>query len=262
MERIQLFKKFLMPGGLCAAVPMAKPQPASPDKPVECSNEILTKPLIRPSELPIYVYESGSQQVPRVNNQDSSSMLEQGFGTIRKNVQAVLNEYTTVTTTVSDKFQTGVEHSQLMLEYLREETNTLPRVGAVAIGGLTGLIFSLRGGKFKRFVYTTTGALGIAAVCYPRQTEASIVAAKHYANIVINFAYGVKPGEKQMEIPWPELPLFKMPSSFSDIINIVSETGSSVVSSVGSLGSKLTDGAQEQKTSAEAVSPQLQNKKE
>ncbi|XP_015120771.1 uncharacterized protein LOC107043702 [Diachasma alloeum] len=151
---------------------------------------------------------------------------------------------------------------QLMLDYLREETNTLPRVGAVAIGGLAGLIFSLRGSKFKRSVYTTTGALGIAAVCYPRQAEESIVAARHYANIIMNFAYGVKPGEKQMEISWPKLPLFKMPSSFSDIINIISETGSSVVSSIGSLAGKVTEAAQEQKKSAEAVPPQLQRKQE
>ncbi|XP_015120474.1 MICOS complex subunit MIC27 isoform X2 [Diachasma alloeum] len=187
---MQSIKKFLMPGGLCAAVPMAKPQPTSPDKPVECSSEVSPKRLIRPSELPIYVHEPASQQIPCVNNQDSPSMLEQGFGTVRNNVQGVLNEYTMVTSTVSDKFNTAVEHSQLMLDYLREETNTLPRVGAVAIGGLAGLIFSLRGSKFKRSVYTTTGALGIAAVCYPRQAEESIVAARHYANIIMNFAYG------------------------------------------------------------------------
>lgn len=79
-----------------------------------------------------------------------------------------------------------------MLDYLREESNPLPRLGAVGIGGLTGLVFSLRGGKFKRLVYTSTGALSVAAVCYPKQAQDSFTAIKHYANIGYNFIYGGK----------------------------------------------------------------------
>ena len=77
-----------------------------------------------------------------------------------------------------------------MLDYLREESNMMPRLGAVAIGGLTGLIFSLRGGKFKRLIYTSGGALSVAGVCYPKQAQDSLIIAKHYANIGYNFLYG------------------------------------------------------------------------
>lgn len=79
-----------------------------------------------------------------------------------------------------------------MLDYLREESNMMPRLGAVGIGGLTGLIFSLRGGKFKRFLYTSTGALSVASVCYPKQAQESLTLVKHYANIGYNFVYGGK----------------------------------------------------------------------
>lgn len=78
------------------------------------------------------------------------------------------------------------------MDYLREEENSLPRVGAVVIGALTGLIFSLRGGKFKRLVYTTTGALSVGAFCYPKEAKESLVGAKHYINIGYNFIYGGK----------------------------------------------------------------------
>lgn len=78
----------------------------------------------------------------------------------------------------------------VLLDYLREESNMLPRIGAVAIGGLTGLIFSLRGGRFKRLVYTTTGVLTVAGVCYPKEAGETFVASKHYVNIGYNFIYG------------------------------------------------------------------------
>lgn len=80
------------------------------------------------------------------------------------------------------------------LDYLREENNILPRLGAITIGGLTGYIFALRGGKIKRFVYFTTGAGINAALCYPKEAKESVHYAKHYGNIGYNFVYGGKGG--------------------------------------------------------------------
>lgn len=65
-------------------------------------------------------------------------------------------------------------------------------MGAIGIGGLTGFIFALRGGKFKKLVYTTTGVLTIAALCHPREAQESWDMANHYANIAYNFVYGGK----------------------------------------------------------------------
>lgn len=52
---IQFLKKFLMPCGLCAAVPALRPQ-SSQDSLDPCSNKKEIK-MIRPSELPIYPLE-------------------------------------------------------------------------------------------------------------------------------------------------------------------------------------------------------------
>lgn len=42
-----------------------------------------------------------------------------------------------------------------MVQYLREEENKQMRYGAVAMGGLSGFIFGLRGGLFRvNIVYT------------------------------------------------------------------------------------------------------------
>ncbi len=54
---------------------------------------------------------------------------------------------------------------------MKEEENVLPRSGAIALGGLTGLVFGIRGGFFKRLIYTTVGAGGMASLCYPKEAE-------------------------------------------------------------------------------------------
>lgn len=79
-----------------------------------------------------------------------------------------------------------------LLDYLREESNVMPRMGAIGIGGLTGLILGLRGRTFKRLVYSSTGALTMGAICYPKKAEEGFDMAKHYINIGYNFIYGGK----------------------------------------------------------------------
>lgn len=252
MQGLQIFKKFLMPGGLCAAVPVIKSTPTPPEKPIECSNnQIDDKKLIRPSELPIYVHNVPSKEVSckNVNQFGASVYIEEGFGTVRKNIKGFITEYRHVTDTVKDKLNTSMEHSSLLLDYLREESNMLPRIGAVGIGGLTGLIFSLRGGKFKKIIYTTTGIVTAASICYPKEAKDTFVASKHYINIGYNFIYGVKPGdEKQLEISWPELPKIKIPTSFSEFINLASDTGSAATDAIGTFVNKATDQLKEEKS--------------
>lgn len=81
----------------------------------------------------------------------------------------------------------------------------MPRVGAIAIGGVAGLIFGLRGGFIRRVLYMSVGAGGVASICYPQEAEVyaqhGLVEAKKYATIGYNFVYGVKPGDKQLELP-------------------------------------------------------------
>lgn len=81
----------------------------------------------------------------------------------------------------------------------------MPRVGAIAIGGVAGLIFGLRGGFIRRVLYMSVGAGSVASICYPQEAEVyaqhGLVEAKKYATIGYNFVYGVKPGDKQLELP-------------------------------------------------------------
>ncbi|XP_014206979.1 MICOS complex subunit MIC27 isoform X2 [Copidosoma floridanum] len=229
-------KKFLMPCGLCAAVPTMKPKPD--EKPVNVSNDDQAKNLVRPSELPIYTFEKpASREPPCVQTEEG--VLEQNFGMVRKSVQEFFKQFTGYTAVITNTIETGKAHSQVTLDYLREESNVLPRIGAVGLGGLSGLILALRGGKFKKLVYTSTGALAVASICYPKQAQEGVIIAKYYVNVGYNFFYGVKPGgESQLEISWPHLP--KVPTNFSELKNLAGSAAGSAASAVGTLYSKAT----------------------
>lgn len=79
--------------------------------------------------------------------------------------------------------------------YLREEDNTLPRVGAIAVGSLAGVVLGVRGGFFRKLFYASITGSAVASVCYPRD-------AAKYAKVMYNFAWGIKPGdESQKDLP-------------------------------------------------------------
>ncbi|XP_028049592.2 MICOS complex subunit MIC27 isoform X1 [Monomorium pharaonis] len=221
------FKKILMPCGLCA-IPAVKPANLLNEKMSPYGNEPGVKILVRPSELPIYSFED-SKEIPCT--EPPPSALEQNISKIRKSIQAVTSEYQHYTGAISDKIDIGIEHSRSLLDYLREESNVMPRMGAIAIGGIAGLVLGLRGRKFKRIMYSSAGALTMAAICYPKKAEEGFDMAKHYVNVGYNFIYGVKPGDnRQLQITMPEMP--KMPTSFSEFVDLAIVTGSTVATAV------------------------------
>lgn len=196
------FKKFMMPCGLCAAVPVMKPVNPPEEQPKPCSSD---KPnLIKPSELPIYSTEDGySKQMPCAEH--PPSVVEEH---IRK-VRVQLQELRHMTDGVSQQVSAAVDNFKYIIDYLQDQANFLPRVGAVGIGGLSGLILGLRGGIFKKLLYTTTGAGAVGVVCFPKEAKEAYSMAEHYGQISYNFIYGVKPGDSKEETSIKELPLLK-----------------------------------------------------
>lgn len=84
-----------------------------------------------------------------------------------------------------------------MVDYLGQDSaDPTHKAGAIAVGGLAGLILGLRGGFIRRTLFTSVGALGMASICYPKEAaEYSNIAldeAHSYATIGYNFIYGGK----------------------------------------------------------------------
>ncbi|XP_050309177.1 MICOS complex subunit MIC27 isoform X4 [Anthonomus grandis grandis] len=167
-------------------------------------NENTTK--CRPSELPLYTPD------PQVATQNGEGVrkaepvpnfIENSVRQIRETVSKYTDEFYAYERVAKQSLTESKQNVEWLVDYLRQEDNTLPKAGAIGIGALTGLIFGLRGGFFKRTIYAATGGLGMAAVCYPKEaSEYSQVAAvegKRLLTIGYNFVYG-DDGSKVEEI--------------------------------------------------------------
>lgn len=161
MRNLKLLGKFLLPGSLAlAAVPIAvKSKDSDKDKPT----------AIRPSELPIYVEQVKREAPPEP--QEEVGPFEELVGTVRKELCTVVREVNSFTNKAVSVVKENWEASAETLDYLRAEENVIPRTGAIALSGLTGLVFALRRGFFKRLIYMSVGAGGMAALCYPKEAE-------------------------------------------------------------------------------------------
>ncbi|CAH1183202.1 unnamed protein product [Phaedon cochleariae] len=194
----------------------------------------------RPSELPIYT--SDPPRVAPLNEpQEPPSALENAIRTTRQTITKYSDEISAYKRVAVEQFDKSKENVEWLVDYLREEDNTMPKAGAVGIGALTGLIFGLRGGLFKKTLYATTGALGMGAVCYPKQateySQIGLTEGKKYLTIAYNFVYGVKKDDPPLELP--TLP--KLPSSFSEAWRTVTSSLTSFVSDGEELQAQTQD---------------------
>lgn len=107
-------------------------------------------------------------------------LMNESLNTCRHQFTDVYDKYRSDLGQLQDKIDIGVAHASCKklidgkknveiylfnlhaatLDFLRQEENAIPRVGAVAVGGLAGLIFGLRGGFFKKLIYTSTAMTG------------------------------------------------------------------------------------------------------
>ncbi|KAJ8961230.1 hypothetical protein NQ318_008913 [Aromia moschata] len=186
--------------------------------------------VCRPSELPIYTPEPKVQNICHEQEKQPPGAVENAFRTARVTFTKYNEDFKAYKRVGLEQLEKSKENVEGVITYLQQEDNTLPKAGAIGIGALTGLIFGLRGGFFKKTIYATTGALGMSAICYPKEaaeySQVGIVEAKKYLAIAYNFVYGVKKDDPPLELP--SLP--KLPTSISEAWNSVKSTATSFVS--------------------------------
>jgi hypothetical protein len=104
-------------------------------------------------------------------------------------------------------------------DFLREDGNTLARVGAIAASSLAGVALGFRGGFFRKQLYALITGGAMAALCYPREAEV-------YARIAYNFAFGVKPGDEKMN------EIAKFPSTLDELVGLTNKAYEALVKNI------------------------------
>ncbi|XP_023021622.1 MICOS complex subunit 26/27 isoform X2 [Leptinotarsa decemlineata] len=194
MFSAQIFRKCLIPA--VAVITESKIKPEKQKE--EC--------LCRPSELPIYTPEKEHRSPESVEQPDATiGMIENAIRTTRQTLTRYSDEAAAYKRVAEEQFNKSKENVEWIIDYLQEENNTMPKAGAIGIGALTGLIFGLRGGFFKKTLFATTGALGMGAVCYPKEAseyaQVGAVEGKKYLTIAYNFLYGDREEKPIEQVP-------------------------------------------------------------
>ncbi|XP_023954735.2 MICOS complex subunit MIC27 [Bicyclus anynana] len=229
-----MIRKIVIGSGMLALVPTIRAA-----TPVQESKEPTRPPPMKPSELPIYEapHADYAEYLEEKAKENKTSYVRSALlgpvRAVREQVQIGLAHTESATNTIKDNYSELQDRSQWIVQYLREEENKQIRYGAVAMGGLTGFIFGLRGGLIRRIFYAGLGTTGMGYICFPEETKQLMKdngsLAKQYINIAYNFFYGVKPGDPQLEVKFPDL---SFPKDLSEFVDMTVSVATSVKQAV------------------------------
>lgn len=198
MAALRLVRKWGIPVATAAAIPILTPAVCADSGEKDVSPP--TSRMVRPSDLPIY--EDPEEVLDFEYHGKERTFLEENVGVVRKEIEGVLGATRSVRERAVEIYETSKAHTMATVDYITDEENILPRAGAITVGGLAGLVIGARkkGGFFKKVLYTSTGIVSAASLCYPRQayqiSQNMYGNAKDYAAIGYNFVVGVKPQSK------------------------------------------------------------------
>ncbi|KAK9504109.1 hypothetical protein O3M35_010521 [Rhynocoris fuscipes] len=189
---IRLLRRLLLPS--IGVVHAAGPAQSSTKKEKECDP---CRKLVRACDLPLYVEDGTKKCVDCVDTSappPEETIFTETIKCARKEIWFLMEQLKIVQKEVVTSLQSFREQSEDVVSFLREESNFAPRMGAIAVGGLTGYILALRRGIFRKLIYTTVGSTSIAALCYPKEAKAysqdGFKIVKKYALIGYHFLNG------------------------------------------------------------------------
>ncbi|KAF5275667.1 hypothetical protein FQA39_LY06779 [Lamprigera yunnana] len=206
----------------------------------DATNQSTNNTVCKPSELPIYVTEKEPQTTPEICSEEPGS-FELGVGSVRRTVFKFLDQFSVLTSKTQDIAEAGLVQGQALLNFLQQPEDSTPKYGAIVVGGLSGFIFGLRGGIIKKVIYTSTGALGMAALCYPTEATKYSKIGYAYGTIALNFLYGVKKDDPSLELPslpnfnptdvWNKIKSFNQSDTVTDSTKNTGEVKTAVINS-------------------------------
>ncbi|CAG0892602.1 unnamed protein product [Darwinula stevensoni] len=155
----------LVSGSIGLVIPTLKAASNNEDDPKTVSQG---SKKIRPKDLPIY----GRDDIQYEYYVDPPTSLEKAVGNVREQVGPYVNEAVNgaekyavaIAGTSAQIIQAGRHYGEALEAFIGDEKNDVPKIGAIAMGGLLGLLLARRRGLFRKTLYMSV-ALG-AVVLY------------------------------------------------------------------------------------------------
>jgi len=155
--------------------------------------------LVKPRDLSIYPEQTKDKKVEKENWEPTIALGP--IQKVRDEIKNLNQHVFKIKERVYTFVQTGISHSESFLGDLREEKNSALRAGFVAGGSLAGLLVAGRKGKFKKLVYTTTGASAAFYVGYPQESAEATKFIKRYSIVSYHLINNVLKDLTGFELP-------------------------------------------------------------
>jgi hypothetical protein len=163
------------------------------------------KKMNRIEDLPLYGNEGKRLKRAEVwvktpeSENEKKSILEQYIGEARKGTCDAVTKITDQTKSSVSLIQTTRQNLSNQLNYIRSETNIIPKVIFVSLSGFGGALLAFRRSAFRKVVYGTFGATAALAVCCP--AEAQQYSSKAYGFLAKQFKDNIWPGPNVKQPP-------------------------------------------------------------
>uniref|UniRef100_A0A170ZIY9 MICOS complex subunit n=1 Tax=Triatoma infestans TaxID=30076 RepID=A0A170ZIY9_TRIIF len=162
---LQILRRIFLPSSVCGFIVVHAKE--NDERDVKCDP---SRKLVRACDLPVYAKEKKCINCAPTKEPESDLFVET-VKCARKEIWFLMDQARIVQRQMGNCLEELKKSSKEGLDYLREESNVVPRMGAIAVGGLSGYILALRRGFFRKLLYTSIGAGGMAALCYPREAK-------------------------------------------------------------------------------------------
>jgi len=140
-------------------------------------------------DLPIYPDENQSSKAVWVNVEPPRSSLETSISAVRQATCEFMQQFKTQKEKTVALVEQTKSNANSQLEYIRSETNLVPKVVFISLSGLSGLLIGFRKSKFRKFMYTTVLTIGATSLCYPKEAKVYYEQAFGYSRKAANDFY-------------------------------------------------------------------------
>lgn len=123
-------------------------------------------------DLPIYTDPSSQKSLwVTIDRKQEPSSLETAVTTFRQTTCDFLSQFKHQKDEAAKLYESSARSLTGHLDYVRAETNLIPKVVFISLSGLSGLLIGFRRSSFRKFVYSGIMGTGAAALCFPKEAK-------------------------------------------------------------------------------------------